>query len=228
MKNKFEKKIILVIVEGPSDETSLGRCLQAIFSSEEVAVKVMFCDITTVEDNFCSDISARIGNIINDYLSDNPGLRRDDILRIIHIVDTDGVFLADRFIFKNSERKTVYSLGEIKTYNVRAFIKTRRNKKRNLKVLLGKKKINGVTYNIYYMSCNLEHALHGKMNCTDWEKRKLSEDFDDKYGDDIEKFKKFICESDFSEISDYDKSWALIQKEKESLKRHTNLGLCWQ
>ena len=228
MKNKFEKKIILVIVEGPSDETALGRCLRAIFSSEEVAVKVMFCDITTVEDNFCDDISARVGNVINDYLNENPGLRRDDILRVIHIVDTDGAFLSDKFILKHSVRETVYSEEEIKTYNVRSFIRTRNNKKRNLKLLFGKKKINGIAYNIYYMSCNLEHALHGKINCSDWQKRLLSEAFDDEYGDDVEKFKKFICESCFSVIDPYDKSWIFIQQGKESLKRHTNIGLCWR
>ena len=40
------KKIIFVIVEGPSDEEALGVLLNRIYDSNAVHVQVMYCDIT--------------------------------------------------------------------------------------------------------------------------------------------------------------------------------------
>ena len=77
------------------------------------------------------------------------------------------------------------------------------------------------------MSCNLEHALHNKRNCTNREKRQLAEDFDDRFGEDAVAFKKFVGESAFSVRGEYRQSWEFIQQDVKSLLRHTNLGLCW-
>jgi len=42
-----EKKVIAVIVEGPSDEAALGSILKEYFSSEEIQFVVVHGDITT-------------------------------------------------------------------------------------------------------------------------------------------------------------------------------------
>lgn len=42
-----EKKVIAVIVEGPSDENAIGGILKEYFSSEEVQFAVVHGDITT-------------------------------------------------------------------------------------------------------------------------------------------------------------------------------------
>ena len=46
MAKTMEKKIVLVIVEGPSDEESLTVGLEGVFSGHEVAVEITRCDLT--------------------------------------------------------------------------------------------------------------------------------------------------------------------------------------
>ena len=41
------KKILLVIVEGPSDETALGYALSQVYDREQVSIQVVHGDITT-------------------------------------------------------------------------------------------------------------------------------------------------------------------------------------
>ena len=42
-----EKKVVAVIVEGPSDENAIGSILKEFFSSEEVQFAVVHGDITS-------------------------------------------------------------------------------------------------------------------------------------------------------------------------------------
>ena len=44
------KKVVFVIVEGPSDETALGVLLSRHFDKDTVYTHVMHCDITTEYD----------------------------------------------------------------------------------------------------------------------------------------------------------------------------------
>ena len=76
------------------------------------------------------------------------------------------------------------------------------------------------------MSCNLDHALYGALNLTDEEKESQAYDFALRYRDNIPKFRNFITNSNFSVMRPYRESWDFIKEDSESLKRHTNLGLC--
>ena len=78
------------------------------------------------------------------------------------------------------------------------------------------------------MSCNLDHALYGKLNSTDEEKENDSYAFAKRYREDIPGFIKFISESDFSVMGGYSQSWQYIREELHSLERHSNFGLCFK
>lgn len=78
------------------------------------------------------------------------------------------------------------------------------------------------------MSCNLDHALYGKLNSTDEEKENDSYAFAKRYMENIPGFIKFISESDFSVMDSYPQSWQYIREGLHSLERHSNLGLCFQ
>ena len=56
-----EKKVIAVIVEGPSDENAIGGILKEYFSSEEVQFAVVHGDITSDYDTKVENIVSRIG-----------------------------------------------------------------------------------------------------------------------------------------------------------------------
>jgi len=83
-----------------------------------------------------------------------------------------------------------------------------------------------IPYQVYYLSCNLDHALYGKLNSSDAEKEDDAHKFSKKYNDDIAGFIDFISESGFSKCGDYLESWRFIKESKHSLERYTNLGIC--
>ena len=221
------KKIVFVIVEGPSDEEALGVLLNRIYDSKAVYVQVMHCDITTELDVNTSNVVAKIGDVVKKYAGRT--FKSGDFSRIIHITDTDGAFIPDDAVVEDAAAvKPLYSATEIRTQR-KSGIENRNLRKREcLNRLSSASRIWGVPYQIYYMSCNLDHARYGKLNSTDDEKESDSFAFAKKYRDDIPSFMKYISESDFSVVGSYPQSWQYISEGLHSLERHTNFGLCFQ
>lgn len=87
-----EKKMILVIVEGQTDADALHMYRRDVFSNHQVAVAVTRGDVTTEIGVDRSNIRSRVGDVVKRYLAGNRFLRTDDLLRVIHVVDTDGAF----------------------------------------------------------------------------------------------------------------------------------------
>ena len=77
------------------------------------------------------------------------------------------------------------------------------------------------------MSCNSDHVLYNKLNCTDVEKENDAYSFALQYRQNTAAFKALICNSDFSVSTGQKESWEFIKSGTELLKRHTNLGLCF-
>lgn len=221
------KKIVFVIVEGPSDEEALGVILNRVYDSKAVYVQVMHCDITTELDVNAGNVVAKIGDVVKQYAG--RAFKPGDFSRIIHITDMDGAFIPDDAVVEDAAAvKPLYSVTEIRTQR-KSGIENRNQRKREcLNRLSAASRIWGVPYQIYYMSCNLDHALYGKLNSTDDEKEADSFAFAKKYRDDIPGFMKYISESDFSVAGSYPQSWQYIREGLRSLERHTNFGLCFQ
>ena len=221
------KKIVFVIVEGPSDEEALGVLLNRIYDSKAVYVRVMHCDITTELDVNAGNVVAKIGDVVKNYAGRT--FKPRDFSRIIHITDMDGAFIPDDAIVEDAAAvDPFYSVTEIRTQRKSGIENRNRRKRECLNRLSSASRIWGVPYQIYYMSCNLDHALYGKLNSTDDEKEADAFAFAKKYRDDIPGFMKYISESDFSVIRSYPQSWQYIREGLHSLERNTNLGLCFQ
>lgn len=77
------------------------------------------------------------------------------------------------------------------------------------------------------MSCNSDHVLYNKLNCTDVEKENDAYSFALQYRQNTVAFKALICNSDFSVLTAQKESWKFIKSGTESLKRHANLELCF-
>ena len=85
MKQSTRKKIVFVIVEGPSDETAVGSVLSHVFEGTRVFVHIVGGDITTqTPEN--GDIAAKVSAIVKGEASIYHW-RASDIERIIHLVD---------------------------------------------------------------------------------------------------------------------------------------------
>lgn len=224
MKNR---KILFVIVEGPSDETALGVLFNRIFDKNAVHVHVVHSDITTTSGVTPANIISKVGDIVRHYAGRT--FKNYDFCHIIHITDTDGAFVPDDSVIYNATiSKPFYTTDEILTCNKSGIEDRNRRKRENLHRLSSQRAIWGIPYSIYYMSCNLDHVLYDKLNTTDDEKENNAFVFARKYKDDIPAFLDFISNSTFSVMNGYTESWEYIAEGNNSLKRHTNLCLCFK
>ena len=223
------KKIIFVIVEGPSDSDSLGVILTRMFDKNQVYVHVAHGDITTDFGTTTQNVLTKIAAMVQNYRS-MYRLQTSDFLQVVHLIDTDGAFIPDSAIIEDSACETLfYSETEIHGSD-RAAIRKRNQQKRSIirRLYSCGKVCKTIPYRAYYMSSNLDHVLHNLQNASNKEKEKNALSFAIRYRNDIEEFKRFISESDFSITGDYQKSWEYIQQDLHSLERHTNLGIWFQ
>lgn len=222
------KRIVFVIVEGRSDEEALAIILNRFFSNETVYVHILHRDITTEKGNAPSNILSKLGEEIKGYANKNH-YKSMHFKEIIHIVDMDGVFVPDDCIVEDkAASKFIYSEKCIKVACPKAAMQRNRQKRDNLNRLCACKTVWNIPYRVFYMSCNLDHVLYNKLNCTDAEKEMDSYAFAKKYKEDIPGFLNFICKSGFSVMAGYSQSWQYIKEELRSLERHTNFGLCFE
>ena len=88
------KKVLFIIVEGPSDDEALGLIFTRLFSANQVRVEITHGDITSRNDINKDNIVSKIGDIVRKYAA-NYSLKQSDFLEVIHIIDTDGVYISD-------------------------------------------------------------------------------------------------------------------------------------
>ena len=220
-----EKKVVVFIVEGPSDEAALGTIMKEYFSSNEVQFVVVHGDITLKDYISSADILKKINEQI-EGVKIRYRYNQDDFIKIIHIVDMDGVYISDTDIIETDVEKIQYYEDHIdaKCANL---ISERNKRKGDILYKLRKTgKINGIPYRIYFNSCNLEHVLYGELKeYSDEEKQILSDDFADRYDGKAGEFIEFIFSSNIAVQGTYQKTWNYIEKDLNSLKRHTNMHL---
>ncbi len=226
MKHLARKKIVFVIVEGASDETALGVALNQVFDRDSVHVHIMHGDITTRTRVNPKNIVARVGDEVRTYAKSNHYTAKD-FKQIIHIVDTDAVYIPDEKIIEEKKcEKLSYQDDGIYADDVSKVILRNKQKNENLYRLRSCGNIWKIPYRVYYMSCNMDHVLHNKRNSTDEEKEQDSYVFAKMYRNNVEKFLQFMCQSSFSINGDFKKSWEFIEEEMHSIQRYTNLSIC--
>lgn len=220
-----EKKVVVFIVEGPSDESALGTIMKEYFSSNEVQFIVVHGDITLKDYVSSADILKKINEQI-EAVKIRYRYNQDDFIKIIHIVDMDGVYISNTDIVETDVEKTQYYEDHIdaKCANI---IAERNKRKGDILYKLRKTgKIKGIPYRIYFNSCNLEHVLYGELKeYSDEEKQILSDDFADRYDGKAGEFIEFLFSSNIAVQGTYQKTWNYIEKDLNSLKRHTNMHL---
>jgi hypothetical protein len=197
-----------------------------MYDKNTVHVHITHGDVTTANGVKSTTILTKLGGIVNEYKK-SYHLIKTHFQEIVHIVDMDGAYIPDTAVVEDiSAKKAIYSLTEIRTACVQGIINRNRTKSACINKISSTSTLCGIPYQAYYMSCNLDHVLYDKLNSTDDEKEKDALDFAKEYGSKVPDFIKFMAESDFSVGENYLESWAFIKKDKHSLERHTNLGIC--
>ena len=93
-------------MEGPSDETALGVALSQLFDRDKVYIHIMHGDITSRKGVQSSNIISKLGNEIRKY-ANSQHYKAKDFKQIIHIVDTDAVFIPDEKIIEDESAKEI-------------------------------------------------------------------------------------------------------------------------
>ena len=102
------KKVILFLVEGPTDEDALAVIFTKLVNDHDIEFDVLHTDITADENMTVKYIEERIDKEIQKYLLKNPFIVADDILKVIQIIDTDGAFIPPSLVRQSENGKTEY------------------------------------------------------------------------------------------------------------------------
>lgn len=219
------KKIILFIAEGVNDKTCLESVLENIIESNEVRFQITNGDITSRSDVDEYKIKNEVGKIVKSF-KDKYHLETGHFMEVVHIIDTDGLFLGKDFIKYADVEKPLYMEDGIYTKNVEGIVE--RNKKKSA-VVERMLEINSilkvVPYSVYYFSSNMDHILHDNANLSKEEKDDLADVFEEKYADKPEEFIRFISDSPFSVKGTYEETWDFIRLGKNSVQRYSNFGV---
>lgn len=223
----MRKKAMIFILEGPSDDTSLTGSLKYIFASSRIEPLIMHGDITSDRNVTNRNIIKKLHEEIKAFCNKNF-LTKGNILRIVHIIDTDGAFIPDELIQEDTDcRQIVYSENSIRCISKKNLIRRNHIKQQNLQKLLDTHNIGRLSYSVYYMSSNLEHVLHNRINLTDEEKEELSYEFAEICAEKPEYFIQLMTSQTVFIDGSYRESWDFIKSGKHSLERHSNLALCF-
>ena len=221
-----KKKIMLFIVEGPTDETSLSTVLSRIFSSDTVRFQVVHGDVLTRDFVAPDKIVAAVYEQVKLFRGSvyKPG----DFCKIVHLADTDGAFIPESAVVKEAlegKQYPFYTDTQILAPEPENILDRNVRKGRNIARLSSIGKIGGIPYSFYYFSCNLDHVLHGRNNLSEAEKIMCSRAFDLRYADAPDAFIRFMKDESFAVRGTYQETWAFIKEGTRSLERHSNFGI---
>lgn len=222
-------KVILLIVEGALDRQFFGDYFsQLIDSSNHIQVRVTNGDILTeCRHNPEVLIENQIKKAMEEYK-----ILQEDIIRIIHICDIDGSYFDDSHIYIDNNREYYFNKNYLydqigkriffpDEYSKSQVISSWSKKKNNQDQLQDISYINGIKYNLYYVSLYLEHFLTNDcQHLSNAEKRMIIENYLD-YDIDF-----FIDLFDKKKLStDYRESWQKIANSSTNFESKSNLNI---
>lgn len=228
-KNINYGQICVVLVEGKSDKRALENVLSKLFNSVHKKIRV-YCfegDITSSLNSTPSNIETKIISFTNSQLAKNK-IKFSDIYRIVHITDLDGCYIDNNcVVFDKGYEEPYYGENEIRTCRAKEIINRNATKSQNIDHLLtvevltfGKAQ---VPYNLYFMSCNLDHVLYNQRNLPHNEKISKAIAFADEFLEAPLTFFGFLRNEDVTIDGSYTESWNFVKKGNNSLKRKTNI-----
>ena len=225
---KKAKKVILFLVEGASDLTSL-EFIDNINTDETIKFQITSGDVTSKLNITPQNCREEINKILLSFL-ERSKLRKTDIIKIIHILDIDGVYIPEINIIEDkNKKKFLYTINGIVAPSKENVQKRNESKKQIVEKLLVTSKINSIPYEMYYMSCNLEHVLHDKLeDISEDEKKELANKFADRFYEKEIEFIDFINNKDFKVLGDYKTTWNFIKKDLNSVNRYSNFWLFFE
>lgn len=225
---KIKKSIVLVIVEGQSENEALYPWLRKMGKAFDVQFEIQYGDVFTRKENQRKSSKDIIGAILAEFKKRRK-VDDSDILAVFHLTDTDGVFIPDEYIIIDSTLKEnlKYTAEEIIVPNKSSLnLIQHRNemKRRHLTALSRVENLRKSIYGIYYFSRNLDAIIHDRSDLLDDAKVSKADNFSNSFQDELE-FEAFFNNQVFTVAGDEKDSWDFIVQNCNSLKRYSNFHL---
>jgi len=234
------KKVLLVIVEGHTEQIILEDFLDEHFANSTIRFDVQREDILTKWDakKRIPNIKNSVSRVVHNYLEKYKFLAKD-LSAVIHITDADGCFIAPEFvkIEADLEQNLYYTEDAIlvKTEKRKEQIEQRNEMKaNNVKILLANDHFSinrlSVPYQLFYFATNLEHVLWNERNEIAVEKVQKADEFMDNLSGSIREYlMEFLpVDTALSYREKMKESWAYLTKDCNSLQRGTNVPLLFE
>lgn len=230
---KNRKKVVILIVEGESDEALLINRLKDLFTEFEIRFEPQHGDILYDIKQRQKPIKELVGEAVKMVLLKRK-FKPSDILAVIHIIDTDGCLInGDDVVIDNLQQiLTLYQNSCISVPNdmqrnnilIRNEIRSKNIRIMNSVQSIVSKKYN---YQMYYFSRNLEHVIFDEPNPSSETKVENIELFLDHLNLPIESYlKQFLPVLTNEKYEEqYLESWNYVSDGNKSLQRSTNVPL---
>lgn len=220
------RKTVLFIVEGCSDKTALERIFRKIYNSNrEIEFRVTNGDITSDKNVTTDNVCEKINELVLEFLHVSK-LNKNGIYQIIQILDMDGVFVDDSAIHKGQTSEIEYTTTTMACNNPDKIRVRNARKSAIINFLLTQKEVASRPYEMYFMSCNLDHALYNEQNLDPDKKQEYADLFYEKFIDKERVFIDFLKSDVANGVPDsFPESWKYIKKDLHSLERHSNLHI---
>ncbi len=219
-----ERKTVLFIVEGPSDKTALEKIFKKIYRRyRNIDFKFTNGDISSDPEVTINNVEDKIFDVVDKFIKDKK-LQKSDIYQVIQIFDIDGTFIPDTAIFVGETYHFVYTTDGIYCKDIEKVKDRNKRKAEIINHLLSVKDIKAIPYEMYFMSCNLDHALYNEQNLDIDKKQAYADAFYERFIGQEEKFIDFLKTDVVNGTPDslYE-SWRYIKEDLHSVERHTNL-----
>lgn len=229
------KKVVLFIFEGVTEKIALENILKKLFASNHVDVEFIGTDITSNKDVTVATIDNELRIFIREKLK-SLHIDVSDIEKIIHVIDTDGGFVDERYIIYAAQQSHLaYKQNEILTKDPANTLKRNKEKTektnhlKNLSYLHFKSDDLKIPYQLYFFSRNREHALQDESReLNNTEKTDMAFDFALSYQGKESDFIALLNDPAIKVDGSFGQTWAFIQKDNNSLHRHSNFHLAFE
>ena len=94
MAHRSRLKVLLFLVEGATDKTSLGLAMSRLLSQSDIRFEIMDGDLTADFHIPTTDIVKEVGNRVRDFAG-RQHFEAKDFYKVVQIIDTDAAFIPD-------------------------------------------------------------------------------------------------------------------------------------
>lgn len=214
------RKTVLFIVEGPSDKTALEKIFKKIYRYERgIEFRFTDGDVSSDPETTITTVENKIYSIVDAFIKDKK-LKKSDIFQVIQIFDMDGAYIPDTAISYGNSGAFAYSLTGISCNDPQKVKDRNMQKRKIMDHLLSLHEIKGLAYEMYYMSCNLDHALYNEMNLSKDKKQSYADAFYERFLGNEDKFIGFLQTDVVNGVpNSFIASWRYIKEDLHSVER---------